>query len=346
MKIVAPISRVYEVEDVINAGADEVYCGVYTKEWRKQYTDLSAPNRHPGRSASLDNFDELGDVVRLAHSKNVPVFFTINEFYSGEQYDFALENVGQAVRAGVDALIVADINLLLMIKEKDYNIQIHMGTGATTFNSQTVAFYKDLGASRVILDRQLSIEEIGVIASKTPGIEFEVFALNQKCHNIDGFCAFLHGLTATKHPFLSNLWNMKLVKRIINSYPGDTSWIEKAVFKKELGCCLNYEFCEEGRELLPEKKAMLMHYFDANNFLSRCGACALYDLDKFGIGFVKIVGREDPTAKKTKDVKFIHSSIEAVKEASGKHDFIENVRALYKDMHSFNCDAKFCYYLN
>ncbi len=233
MKLAAPISKVYEVGDVIKAGADELYCGVYTKEWRKKYSDIAAPSRHPGRSASLDDFQELHSVVKLAHIHNTPVSFTMNEFYSERQYDSVLGDIEAAINAGVDALIVVDINLLLMIKERGHNIKIHMGTGATTFNSQTVAFYKDLGVSRVILDRQLNIDEIGLIASRSPDMELEVFALNQKCHNIDGFCTFQHGLTATRYPFFSKVWNTKLVKRLLSLYPGDTSGIEKAIFRKE-----------------------------------------------------------------------------------------------------------------
>lgn len=344
MKLVAPISKVYEVEDIIKAGADELYCGVYTKEWRKKYSDIAAPNRHPGRSASLNDFKDLHSVVKLAHIHNTPVFFTINEFYSERQYDSALDNIEAAINAGVGALIVVDINLLLMIKERGHNIKIHMGTGATTFNSQTVAFYKDLGVSRVILDRQLNIDEIGLIASRSPDMELEVFALNQKCHNIDGFCTFQHGLTATRYPFFSKVWNIKLVKRLINLYPGDTCGIEKAIFKRELGCCLDYEISDGKLACEPEKREKLLRFFDANNFLNRCGACALYDLNKFKIGSVKIVGREDLTAKKIRDIKFIRKSIDLLKDNLGRQAFIENTKALYTDMHSSGCKARFCYY--
>lgn len=345
MKIVAPISKVYEVEDVIKSGADELYCGVYTKQWRKTYGDVAAPNRHPGRSASLDDFRDLGSVVKLAHSRNTPVFFTLNEFYSDGQYDPALDNAEQAIAAGVDALIVADINLLLIIRERGHNIKIHMGTGGTTFNSETVAFYKNLGLSRVILDRQLTVEEIGVIASRSSDIELEVFALNQKCHNIDGFCTFQHGLMATKYPFFSRVWNIKLVKRLMNLYPADTSRIEEAIFRRELGCCLDYEISDNGMKLDPEKKRALSQYFDAGNLLNRCGACALYALNKFNVGYVKIVGREDLTAKKIKDIRFIRLAIELLKDNLGEQDFTEKVKALYARMHSYNCKAKFCYYL-
>jgi hypothetical protein len=244
----------------------------------------------------------------------------------------------------VDALTVVDINVLLMVKERQYNTKIHMGTGGTTFNSQTVAFYKDLGVSRVILDRQLSIEEIGLIASKSGDTELAVFALNQKCHNIDGFCTFQHGLMAAKYPFLSNSLNIKPLKRLLDLYPGDATWMEAAIFRKALGCCLDYEISEGELESSPEKRAELLRFFYVGNFLDRCGACALYDLDKFKIGFVKIVGREDLTAKKIRDIKFIRGSKDLLKENPEKPVFIEKVKALYKDIYSGNCNSSFCYY--
>ncbi len=344
MKILAPISKVYEVEDVIKAGADEVYCGVYTKEWRKICTSLASPNRRAGRSANLDSFKELCRIVKLSHSHNIPVSFTMNEFYSEEQYDLVMDNINQAVEAGVDSLTVVDLNILLMIKEKKYSTKIHMGTGGTTFNSRTVDFYKGLGVSRVILDRQLNVEEIGAIASRSAGMELVVFVLNQKCHNIDGFCTFQHGLMAAKYPFLSNALNAKPIKRLLDLYPGDATWLEEAIFRKALGCCLDYEISESGLEFNPERRAELLRFFYVGNFLDRCGACALYDLNKFKVGFVKIVGREDLFAKKIRDIKFIRGSRDLLKENLEKRDFIEKVKALYKDVYSSACNSNFCYY--
>jgi hypothetical protein len=346
MKIVAPISRAYEVDDLIKAGADELYCGVYTKEWRKKYTDMAAPNRHPGRSASLGSYKELERVIGPAHSRGVPVLLAINESYSCGQYELALDNASRAIDAGVDALIISDINLMMMVREKWHNIRIHAGTGAATFNSHTAAFYKDLGASRVILDRQLTIEEIGFIASKASGVELEVFVLNQKCHNIDGFCTFAHGLTGVKHPILSGFWNIKLLKWALNMCPVDISAIGKIILKKELGCCLDYEIYNNGNRVKAAKESEFFGFFDVAAFLKRCGACALYDLDRLKVGFVKIVGREDFTAKKARDIRFIRSSIEKLKEDSGKKNFTENIKALYKNFHHSDCGSKFCYYLN
>ncbi len=92
------------------------------------------------------------------------------------------------------------------------------------------------------------------------------------------------------------------------------------------------------------ERKKLLRFFDADNFLNRCGACALYDLNKFKIGSVKIVGREDLTAKKIRDIKFIRKSVDLLRDNLGEQAFTEKVMALYTAMHSSNCKAKFCYY--
>ncbi|MFA5356851.1 MAG: U32 family peptidase [Candidatus Omnitrophota bacterium] len=346
MKIVAPISRAYEAECLIRAGADELYCGVYTEKWRKTYTDLAAPSRHPGRSASLGSFKELSRVVNTAHSRGIGVSFTMNESYSGRQYEFALDDASRAIDAGVDALIVSDINLMLMVREKGHKTRICSGTGANTFNSRTVDFYKELGVSRVILDRQLAIEEIGTIASKTSGVELEVFILNQKCHNIDGLCTFAHGFTGMKYPLLSFLWNTGLLKRVLNMCAADVSWMGKAIFKRELGCCLDYKISGNGDSLVPGKRTISSPLFDIDRFLKTCGACALYDLERLNIGFVKIVGREDFTSKKVRDIKFIRGAIERLKDGLAESAFKDAIKAMYKDTNHFDCGSRFCYYSN
>lgn len=343
MKIISPVSNVGEVEKVINAGADEIYCGVFTQKWRERYTDIGAPNRHPSRHANLKNFDELNRVVKLAHSYNVPVCFSINEFYSGEQYDMALEEISKAIEMGIDALIISDINLLLMVRDKIHShIKIHVGTGGTTFNSSTVSFYKNLGASRVILDRQLSISEIEQITSKSSDMEIEVFVLNQKCHNIDGFCSFQHGLIGTKYPLLSRLWNTKLLNKLLNLLPYSIK-IQSAILQRDLGCCLKYEIFDV-REVESYKRKDIFFFSDAEYFLSRCGACAVYDLNKSKIKFVKIVGRENLLYRKVKDIRFIRKSIDLLNDRLRKEVFIDKVKALHKQIYSSDCNSKLCYY--
>ena len=127
--------------------------------------------------------------------ETIPVALTLNEhYYSKEQYPYLQEYIEQALKAGTDVFIIGDPALLFTLQDMGSSAQIHISTAGTAFNSETVHFYRDLGASRVILPRHLSLEEIGEIAQKVSGIELEVFILNSRCANVDGLCTFQHGL--------------------------------------------------------------------------------------------------------------------------------------------------------
>ncbi len=195
MKITAPVNKPEEVEKIIKEGAGELYCGVMPAEWKNKYTNIVSPNRREWTSANLSGFDELKEVVNIAHACGVPVFLTVNTFYTQEQYPLILRQLTEANRIGVDALIAGDLGLLALLKKEGLNIDIHISNIGTAFNSETVAFYKELGAKRIILPRQLMVDEIVDLVKSESGIEFEVFGMNSGCKNIDGFCTYQHGIS-------------------------------------------------------------------------------------------------------------------------------------------------------
>ncbi|MCK5393081.1 MAG: U32 family peptidase, partial [Candidatus Omnitrophica bacterium] len=160
IKVLAPINRPEEVEQIIKAGADELYCGVLPENWKQRYSNIASPNRREWTSANLSNFGQLREIVKTAHSYGVPVYFAVNAFFTEQQYPLIMSHITEAKAAGVDALIVADIGLMLNIKEANLDINIHISNCGTAFNSETVEFYRDLGASRIVLPRQLMIDEI------------------------------------------------------------------------------------------------------------------------------------------------------------------------------------------
>ena len=202
IKILSPVSRCDEVEDVIAAGADELYCGILLDDWIKGYTVAASLNRRQedntilGTSPHFKSFEELKESVEIAHSRSVPVILTLNEhYYSKDQYPYLFSYVDKVLEAGVDTFIIGDVAFILSLRERGIPTDIHISTAGTAFNSETVRFYQELGASRVILPRHLTIEEIESIASEVSDVELEAFILNSRCANIDGFCTFQHGLS-------------------------------------------------------------------------------------------------------------------------------------------------------
>jgi putative protease len=318
IKLLSPVDKTEEVEGLIEAGADELYCGVLTSDWHNRYIAGSV-NRRPGGGASFKTFDALSDCVRTAHAHGIPVFLTLNEhYYTQEQYPFLYEYVARAIDAGVDAFIVADLGLLLTLKEKGEEIKTIISTGGTAFNSETVRFYQDLGASRIILPRHLTIDEIGEISRKTSGVGLEAFILNSRCPNVDGFCTFHHGLA-------------------------DASF--DALCKN--ACMLPFDVSVDGNDpkgqhiSLERQQIWQMVHVDQHP----CGVCALYEFDKMNMASVKIVGRGNPTQRKLIDIAFIRNLLDFLRDKRPAEDDFRGVaRNLYLNTYRRSCRVHMCYY--
>ncbi|MFC2002999.1 U32 family peptidase [Chloroflexota bacterium] len=321
MKLLSPVDKIEEVEEIIEAGASELFCGLLTLEWHNKYIAGSI-SRRPGSDANFTTFDQLQSCVSIAHSHGIPVFLTLNEhYYTPVQYPFILDYVDRVVSIGVDGMMVADLALLLTLQqmEIDTKIKIIISTGGTSFNSETVRFYQDLGASRVILPRHLTIEEIREISSKVSGIELETFILNSRCPNVDGFCTFQHGLADQSiMPLYQNA--CMLPYDISVAIQGDVdesrmSWKRQHIWQT-------------------------VHVDD-----HPCGACALYELNEMNITSVKIVGRGNPTARKIVDVKYIRSLLDFLEgKKPGKEEFRQVAKKLYVDTYGRPCRVYLCYY--
>jgi collagenase-like PrtC family protease len=315
IKILAPVDRVEEVEKVIEAGADELYCGVLSRDWIQKYT-LASLNRRPAPACNFKSFEDLRKCIEIAHSHGVPVALTINEhYYVKEQYPLLLRYFEDAVNAGVDSFIISDLGILMTLQKMNVGVKIHISTGGTTFNSETVKFYQDLGASRVQLDRHLTIEEIKEICKETVNIEMGVFILNSRCANIDGFCTFLHFFSSD--PLYTN------------------------------ACMLPYEVYVESpeddeRKIVAGVRQKVWQRFHIDD--RPCGACALHDFNEMGLSYVKIVGRGNSTSKKILDVNFINTLRSFLGGKSSKREFQNMARKLYSSIFGRPCRIIMCYY--
>jgi len=335
IKILSPISRCDEVEDLIAAGADELYCGILLDEWRKQYTVSASLNRRQednpvlGTSPHFKSFEELKESVEIAHSRDVPVILTLNEhYYSQDQYPYLMSYMDKVLEAGVDAFIIGDVAFILSLRERDIPVKVHVSTAGTAFNSETVRFYQELGASRVILPRHLTIEEIGSIASEVPDMKLETFILNSRCANIDGFCTFQHGLADlfSDENVKQQYFNACMLPYNLSVYADGLEKIDPATKEK-----ISWE---------RQSIWSALHIDDRP-----CGACALYEFSKIGLHGVKIVGRQNAKSKKIKDVIFIKTLIDFLSEKnSNKEEFRKFSRRLYQDTYEWPCLIFKCYY--
>ena len=151
-----------------------------------------------GMRAFAGNFtpEELREAVRFAHSHGVRVHCTINTMPRNDEVVRLPEHLELLNDAGVDALIVADLGAFTLAGKYASNCQRHISTQASICNYETARAWYDLGASRVILARELSLKEIRIIREKTPeDLEIEAFVHGAMCVSYSGRCLLSNYMT-------------------------------------------------------------------------------------------------------------------------------------------------------
>ena len=154
----------------IQAGADAIYIG--------------AP-AFGARQAAGNSLEDLTEVVQYAHTYGVQVLVTVNTLLHEDEYPQAVQMIHDLYRIGVDALIIQDLHLL------DFDlppIRLHASTQCDNRTPEHVAHLRDLGFKRVVLARELSIDEIRAIHEAVPDIELEAFVHGALCVSYSGRC--------------------------------------------------------------------------------------------------------------------------------------------------------------
>lgn len=173
-ELLAPAGNFSKLKTAVYYGADAVYIG--------------------GKSFSLralsDNFtdEEIGEAVQYAHKSNVKVYVTVNIFAKNSDFDKAREYFKFLYSVGVDAVLITDIGLIDLCKEVAPKLPIHLSTQANTLNKYAVRAWKNYGLERVVLARELSLDEIAEIREFVPDIELEAFAHGAMCISYSGRC--------------------------------------------------------------------------------------------------------------------------------------------------------------
>ena len=182
-ELLAPAGDMERLRMAVLYGADAVYLAGTTF----------------GMRAFAGNFepDELREAVRFAHSHQVRVHCTINTMPRNDEIVHLPEHLELLNDAGVDAVIVADLGAFTMAGKYAPKCQRHISTQASISNFETARAWYDLGASRVILARELGLEEIRTIREKTPSdLEIEAFVHGAMCVSYSGRCLLSNYMTS------------------------------------------------------------------------------------------------------------------------------------------------------
>ena len=175
LEVLSPAGDYERLISAINYGADAVYLG------RKEF----------GMRASPLNFsyDELKSAVEEAHKRGVKVYLTCNTLPRNNEISKFQAFIEEAVDCKVDAVIVADLGVLSLVKKYAPGMERHMSTQTGVVNYVTANELYNMGAKRVVLARELSLEEIAEIKAKVPNeLDIEVFVHGAMCVSFSGRC--------------------------------------------------------------------------------------------------------------------------------------------------------------
>lgn len=281
----------------IQAGATEFYCGVIDNTWLDTYNYIVPLNRRPWPEANFRNFNELSEAIEIAHSYGHKIFYTLNEHcYNVKQYPLLMKHIDKIIKLKVDAIIVANLGIIELIREMGYCGEIHISTGGITFNSSAVDFYKEkFNIDRIVLPRALSIQEINKITDLHQNIDFEIFMKNEGCTFIDGVCNFIHGV----------------------------QFIEKDNIIYNPPCEIRYDIINIDNNIKPEFTRRLNRI---QNSKANCGICALYLFNRNKITSLKIVSRDSATDAIVRDIKHVKKAIQLCDECASFSDYRNIIR--------------------
>ncbi len=173
-ELLAPAGNFAKLKTAFYFGADAAYVG--------------------GKNFSLrsfaDNFsyDGLKTAAEYAHSLGKKIYVTVNIYARNSDEAELCECFARLREAGADAAIVSDCGVFSIAKKVAPELALHISTQANVTNASAVRFWRDLGASRIILARELSLEEISEIHARVPDIQLEAFVHGAMCISYSGRC--------------------------------------------------------------------------------------------------------------------------------------------------------------
>ena len=180
IELLSPAGDIERLKVTLLYGADAVYIG------GEKY----------GLRANATNFtlDEIKEGCSFAHKLGKKVYLTLNIVFHNEDMEGVYDYISAVVDAGIDAFIVSDPFIISYIKNNYPNVEVHLSTQNSTTNYKSVEFFQKQGVDRVVLAREVSLEEMREIYNKTK-IDLEVFIHGAMCTCYSGRCALSNYVT-------------------------------------------------------------------------------------------------------------------------------------------------------
>ncbi len=173
VELLSPVGNMETLPFAIHNGCDAVYFA----------------GKKFGARKFANNFDEeeIVKAIKYCHLYGVKAYITVNTLMFDDELDEVLEYIDFLYKSNVDAIIMQDIGLIKKVHEIFPNLEIHISTQSHNHNDDGIKFFENLGATRVVLDREMSLDEIKRLDTK---LEKEVFVHGALCVSYSGCCLF------------------------------------------------------------------------------------------------------------------------------------------------------------
>ncbi|HHL18511.1 MAG TPA: U32 family peptidase [Thiothrix sp.] len=173
-ELLAPAGTLKMMRYAFAYGADAVYAG------QPRYSLRARNNEFVNKNLLIG--------IEEAHALGKKLFVAVNTMPHNSKVKTFMADLEPVIEMNPDALIMADPGLIMMVKEKWPDVPIHLSVQANTVNFATVKFWQNYGVERIILSRELSLDEVAEIRQECPDIELEVFVHGALCIAYSGRC--------------------------------------------------------------------------------------------------------------------------------------------------------------
>ena len=173
VELLSPAGDLERLKIALLYGADAVYVGGKDFSLRANALNFS--------------LEDLRVATNYTHSLKKKIFVTVHIVFHDKDIKGLEDYLGELDKIGIDAIIASDAIVFDLYNKNKYHFELHISTQASSLNYETVNFYKDLGATRVVLAREASREDIKRIKEET-GLELECFIHGAMCTSISGRC--------------------------------------------------------------------------------------------------------------------------------------------------------------
>ena len=181
-ELLSPAGNMEKLRAALRFGADAVYLA----------------GKSFGMRSAADNFtdDELAEAVSLVHAQGKKIYLTVNTMPHGGEYDALRTYLKRIADIGIDAMIVTDLGVLATIRELLPDMEIHVSTQSSIVSPAAARAWAALGAKRLVLARELSLDEVRAIREALDGeVELEAFVHGSMCVSYSGRCMLSNHFT-------------------------------------------------------------------------------------------------------------------------------------------------------